>query len=167
MSAPAADFLQLLGVLCEHEVRFVVVGGACAVLHGAPLQTLDLDIVHERSAENVQRLVRALESLQACYREHLPGKVLRPLAKDLAGRGHHLLMTRAGPLDVLGAIGHDRGHEELAPHSELVRLGDALEIRILDLSTLIRVKEESPRAKDALGLALLRETLRERDARPD
>jgi hypothetical protein len=40
-----------------------VVGGAAAVLHGAPITTQDLDIVHRRTGENVQRLASLLAEL--------------------------------------------------------------------------------------------------------
>jgi len=34
------DFRTLLRVLTRHETDFIVVGGLCAVLHGAPVQNL-------------------------------------------------------------------------------------------------------------------------------
>lgn len=165
MPARAADYERILRLLNAHQVEFLVVGGACAVLHGVPLQTLDLDIVAERSPANAARLHAALLELEACYREHLPAKVLRPLVKDLSSSGHHLLMTGAGPLDVLGTIGAGRSYADLVANSETVDLGPALVVRILDLPTLIHVKEESPRAKDALGLTILKHTLAERQRR--
>jgi hypothetical protein len=36
------DFETILNVLTKHQVEFIVVGGLCAVLHGAPVQTYDL-----------------------------------------------------------------------------------------------------------------------------
>lgn len=48
---------RLLRVLADGEVRFIVVGGIAAVAQGAPVVTFDVDIVHERSPENVRRLL--------------------------------------------------------------------------------------------------------------
>ncbi|HEY6555891.1 MAG TPA: hypothetical protein VI072_01405 [Polyangiaceae bacterium] len=42
----SARFVDALRVLVAHEVEFVVVGMAAGVLHGVPLTTLDVDIVH-------------------------------------------------------------------------------------------------------------------------
>jgi len=53
MQKNADDFLNCLPVLIKHEVNFIIVGGICAVLHGAPVTTFDLDIVHSRSPENL------------------------------------------------------------------------------------------------------------------
>jgi hypothetical protein len=38
------DFLEILKVLSRHKVDFIIVGGVCAVLHGAPVSTFDLDL---------------------------------------------------------------------------------------------------------------------------
>lgn len=46
MSESVADFSAILKVLARHEIEFIVVGGVCAVLLGAPVATFDLDIVH-------------------------------------------------------------------------------------------------------------------------
>lgn len=81
-----------------------MVEGVAAVLAGAPISTFDLDIVHDRSPTNVARLLSALADLDARYRD-LTGRVLRPEARALEGEEHHRLLTRCGPLDVLGNIG--------------------------------------------------------------
>ena len=88
-------------MLAGHGVDFIVVGGVAAVLGGAPISTFDLDIVHARDPDLV-RLVAALGDLDARYRDPA-GRVLRADAAGLAGNGHHLLMTRCGPVDVLAA----------------------------------------------------------------
>jgi hypothetical protein len=46
--------------LRAHDVRYVVIGGIAAVLHGVPRATFDLDILIEASPENAQRLLDAL-----------------------------------------------------------------------------------------------------------
>src|SRR5438067_9610232 len=44
----------------RHNVRYVVIGGIAAVLHGVPRATFDLDILIEASRDNVERLLAAL-----------------------------------------------------------------------------------------------------------
>ncbi len=53
---PPADFEALLRALTSAGVAFIVVGGVAAALHGAPVATVDLDIVHRLDTENVRRL---------------------------------------------------------------------------------------------------------------
>lgn len=44
----------------RHEVRYLVIGGIAAVLHGVPRATFDLDILVDAEPENVRRLLTAL-----------------------------------------------------------------------------------------------------------
>ena len=44
----------------KHEVRYVVIGGIAAVLHGVPRATFDLDILIKATLANCQRLINAL-----------------------------------------------------------------------------------------------------------
>lgn len=43
----------------DHDVRYVVIGGIAAVLHGVPRATFDLDILIEATPENAQNLLDA------------------------------------------------------------------------------------------------------------
>ena len=71
MTAPETPlrFLDLLSVLREHDVEFVVIGGFAVILHGVVRSTKDVDIVPEQSEENLARLWAALEALEARPRE--------------------------------------------------------------------------------------------------
>jgi len=160
MPDPAPDFLAILEELTAQAVDFIVIGGVGAALQGAPVTTLDLDLVHSREAENVKRLLRALRALEAFYREQ-PERRLRPSAADLAGPGHHLLMTRAGPLDLLGVVVGGRSYEDLVARAFPIPLAPGKSVRVLDLPTLIRLKEELGREKDLAVLPILRRTLQE------
>lgn len=155
-------FKEALEILARHHVDFVVVGGVAAVLGGAPISTFDLDIVHERAPTNVTRLLAALTELDARYRD-LTGRVLRPEAHGLEGEGHPLLLTRCGPLDVLGRIGAGHGYQDLAADSIMRSIGD-LQVRVLGLEALIRSKIEANREKDRAVLPILRRTLEESGA---
>ncbi len=161
MPIPNFNFMEILQTFAEHKVDFIVIGGVCAVLHGAPVHTFDLDLVHSRSSENLDRLLKALHELDAYFREHGERR-LRPDRSHLASPGHQLLMTRAGPLDLLGTISNDRGYEELLPHTLAMKVHDDLQVRLLDLATLILIKEETAREKDQATLSILRRTLEEK-----
>jgi hypothetical protein len=164
VKTPSPDFLALLRALLEHKVDFIVVGGVCGVLHGAPLSTFDLDIVHSRAAGNLERLMKTLEALGARYRT--PGhEKVKPSRSHLSSPGHQLLMTTAGPLDLLGTIGKGHAYDDLIAETVELDLGAALRVRVLELPALIRVKEETAQEKDRAQLALLRRTLEEKPRR--
>lgn len=160
-SSAAPDFLAILRALAGHEVEFIVVGGVAAALNGAPLGTFDLDIVHSRAPENLDRLLACLQELDAWHVEHR-SKRLAPRRELLALPGHHQLMTRLGPLDVLGTVVGERGYEDLLPQAFEQPLGGDLKVRVLDLAALIAIKEQTGREKDRAVLPVLRRTLEER-----
>ena len=154
MSHPKqADLESLIVELINGGVELIVVGGAAAVLQGAPTTTLDLDIVHRRSAENVKRLLQVLDHLDARFRDPL-GRVIRPNAEQLMGSGQLNLSTDLGPLDALCVLHDGRGYEELVSHTDVLEDG-TVRIRVLDLPTLIEVKADIGRDKDRLVLPIL------------
>jgi hypothetical protein len=156
---PEFDFESILRALAAHEVDFIVVGGIAAALEGVLGNTLDVDVVPSREPANVDRLLRALDSLGAGYRIK---PELKPNESHLASPGHKLLTTRFGPLDVLGTIGRSRGYDDLLPHTVEVELDDRLRVRVLGLETLIAVKEEVAGEKDLAVLPIMRRTLEEK-----
>ena len=158
------DFLSLLRTLDRHRVDYLVVGGMAAVLHGAPITTFDLDLVHSRREDNVARLLGARKELDACYRIQ-PERRLRPSASHLASAGHQLLTTRFGPLDLLGEIGAGYTYENLLPGSVAVQVGEGLSVRVLNLETLITIKEQLGEDKDRAVIPVLRRTLEEKRRR--
>ncbi len=158
MTDSSPDFEALLKVLVEHRVDFIVVGGVCGVLHGAGIATFDLDVVHSRTPENVERLLVALDALDAYYRGQGTRRIT-PQASHLSSPGHQLLMTRWGPLDLLGAIGASLGYDDLLSQTVEMELEPAARVRVLNLEMLINIKEELGQEKDKAVLAILRRTL--------
>jgi len=161
---PTSDFLAILRVLQQRQVEFVVVGGIGAVLQGAPITTFDLVVVHSLKPGNVERLSAALEELDAVYRAQ-PDRRMRPGRSHLESAGHQLLLTRYGPLDLLGEIGQSREFSYLADHCVDLDIGGCQPVRVLDLETLVQMKEETGRERDLAALPVLRRTLAEKRKR--
>lgn len=147
--------------MVQARVEFIVVGGAAAVIHGAPITTEDLDVVHRRTPENVNRLMAVLDRLDAFHRYDLAHRRLKPTATMLLGKGQINLSTQLGPLDPLCMLSTGEGYDELVDHTVVVSDGDS-EIRVLDLEKLIEVKAAAGRDKDRLALPVLIATLEER-----
>jgi hypothetical protein len=166
MPANELDLVAILRELTDANVEFVVVGALAASLQGAPLVTFDLDVVHKRSEENVRRLLTALQKLEATYRDPA-GRRLAPDAAALAKGGHHLLITSAGPLDVLGAIEGGRGYEELVTRTIELEVAPHLRVCVAELELLVELKAEGAREKDRAALPILRRTLEEARRRKD
>jgi hypothetical protein len=161
---PEGKLIATLRALHDGGIDFILVGGLAAVLNGAPVDTFDTDVVHSRDVSNIERLLPVLESLDAVFRIQ-PERRLRPNASHLASAGHLNLITRYGPLDLLGTIGRNLGYEDLMAHSAEMDIGEKLRIRVLDLETIIGIKEELGGEKDRAVLPILRRTLDEKRKR--
>jgi predicted nucleotidyltransferase len=157
--ATRASLGEILEGLLEAGVDFILVGGLAAVIQGAPVTTMDVDIVHSQSHENIAKLLAFLKSVEAVHRR-LDDKLIEPKEGELSGKSHVLLTTRLGPLDVLAGIEGGRSYEDLLDHTvELDFRGHTL--RVLDLKTLIQLKKASKDPKDKQRLPVLKETLRQ------
>jgi hypothetical protein len=54
------DFRDLLALLNEHEVEYLIVGGYALAFHGAPRFTGDIDVFVRPDPENAKRILAAL-----------------------------------------------------------------------------------------------------------
>ncbi len=91
--ANPTEFESLLKALSEANVRFIIVGGVAATIHGAVRLTQDLDIVYERTAENFERLVDVLQSHGPYLRGAPPGLPFRWDAETISAGLNFTLST--------------------------------------------------------------------------
>src|SRR5207247_2617323 len=121
-----------------------------AVAQGAPLTTHDVDIVHRRTPENVDRLMGFLSTVGARYRGR-PGAPLPPDRAALLGPGHSLFATDLGPLDVLGTIEDGKAYDDLVDDTVTVDFGGG-QVRVPALGAIVELKRRSSHPKDRLML---------------
>lgn len=157
-----ANYLRLLETLADHGVDFIVVGGVAAVLEGAPITTLDLDVVHSGDAANLGRLERCLKAIGARYRDPA-GRRMEPTPERLATLKTHLLLTDLGPLDIMTEIGAGSTYGDLLPASHAREVA-GFRVMVLGLARVIETKEQANRDKDRAMLPVLRSTLKLRSS---
>jgi hypothetical protein len=154
-----ADLSAIIEGLIKAEVQFILVGGLAAVIQGAPVTTMDVDIVHSRSSENISKLFAFLKSIDATYRRP-DDKIIAPKEEDFSGMGHALFSTCIGPLDVLAFIEERKTYEDLLKHAIQIEFRGHT-IQVLDIKMLIELKKKSKDPKDKRRLPVLEETLRQ------
>jgi hypothetical protein len=153
------DLSALLEGLLDAGVKFILVGGLAAVVQGAPVTTLDVDIVPDQASENIAKLLAWLKSIKAIYRRP-DDKVIEPREIDFSAKGHALFTTRLGPVDVLAFIEEGKAYEDLLDHTVGIEFRGHT-IRVLDLKTIVELKRGSRDSKDKQRLPVLEETLRQ------
>jgi len=150
--------LLTLKTLVEADVDFILVGGLAAVLHGAPVNTYDVDILFSQEPANVAKLLAALQALDAVFRIQ-PWRQIRPNESHLLGSGHLNLQTKHGYLDVLTNIGENIRYNNLIGLTTKMLIDESTTIQVLNLKTLIELKEQLNGEKDRAMLPILRRTL--------
>ena len=146
------------------EVDFILIGGMAAILHGYARVTLDADIVYDRGAPNHNRLVEVLQSLKPTLRGAPPGSPFKLDVITLRNGLNFTLATNLGDLDLFGEVTGGGSYNDLLRHSvDIEAFG--VRFKVIDLATLIRIKEAAGRAKDREAIAELRVLLEETQKR--
>lgn len=65
-SKPEFDSAQLIAVLNNYKVKFVIIGGVAAEMLGIPIAaTVDLDITPARDTKNLRLLAKVFDRINA------------------------------------------------------------------------------------------------------
>ncbi|HEY2124435.1 MAG TPA: hypothetical protein VGG94_03135 [Chthoniobacterales bacterium] len=166
-----ADVEAILRALNDAEVRYLVVDGLAVIAHGYVRLTVDVDIVLNLQRDNVLRALQALEKID--YRPLIPVHQLDFANAEL--RESWLteknmvvfqMMNLGRPstkLDIFVTEPFDFEREYAAAKWEKVF---GIQCPIVQLETLISMKEKAGRGKDIGDLGELRKLLDiERDER--
>lgn len=156
------DPTEIIRVLDSHRVRYVLIGGMAATLHGADYVTSDLDITPDQDISNLERLSDALTDLEARIRvdDHPEGLSFAHDGKSLATVGFWNLVTRAGDLDISFVPSGTSGYADLRRDAVKVVI-HGTPVAIASLADVVRSKEAAGRAKDRAALPMLRKLLEE------
>lgn len=150
----AMDFLGILDALARHDVRFVLIGGLAARLHGSPTVTVDVDICPARDDDNLHHLADCLESIEAGLRGVEDDVPFLLDARSLKAGKNFTFNTSLGALDILGEPAGTRGYGDLAANAVEMDI-DGLTVQVASLDDLMRMKEAAGRPKDRIELEVL------------
>lgn len=143
-----------LALLANGGVHFIVIGGMAAAAHGSVRATLDLDVVYDRTPDNIARLASVLAPHAPYLRGAPPGL---PFVFDAATIAHGLnftLTTDLGDFDFLGEVVGGGTYADLVTHTiEIDAFG--VRCRYVDLDTLVKLKRAAGRPKDLEAIAEL------------
>ena len=150
--------------LNDAKVRYVVVGGIAANVHGSPRFTSDVGICYDPAPDNREKLAGVLAGWHAYMRGVEPGLPFYMDARMLRDVPVLTLMTDVGDLDVMDRIAGVGDYAKVEATSvETVVSGTP--VRAISLDALIAAKKAAGRRKDLeslLELEALREERRRR-----
>lgn len=141
------DFERTLSGLLNAEVDFVIIGGFALYVRGSSQLTRDLDICYDRTRENIQRLVKAIEPYHPRLRG-APSDLPFLFDPETIRRGlNFTLTTDLGDLDLLGEVqGIGKYRDALARSAAIELFGR--KFNVLSLEGLIASKRAAGRPRD-------------------
>ncbi len=152
---------EIFARLEDRRVDYVTVGGFALIAHGVVRATLDVDVIPARDRANLERLVEALEDLEAVPAGETEARVDVPLLERDANMR---FQTAFGQLDLLLAHHWDARYQQM--HAAAVRARAAgVEITIVGRGDLIRLKTATGRDRDLMDVGDL--LALDPDAMPD
>ena len=147
----------VLRSLNEHGVRYVLIGGYAAVLHGSPTVTLDADICAARDDENLERLAQALKAVHARIRTATDPEGI-PLLLDgpfLAKMTMMNFVTDGGAFDLsFTPAAFPSGYDAFAEGAVSYDI-DGLIVPVASLKNISTSKRAAGRPKDLAVLPIL------------
>ena len=156
------DPVGICRILNDEGVKYVVLGGFAAIVHGSPLPTEDIDLLPSRDDDNLERLARALNRLGAAIRTSngpVRTKIDAGFIKNMPNMLN--LTTNLGDVDlVFSPAGPLNGYEQWNASAVLAQLEPGLVISAASLDDVIESKMKANRAKDLRSLPYL-ESLRD------
>jgi predicted nucleotidyltransferase len=155
---------NLLKLLLDEDIEFLIVGGFAAVVHGSNHVTRDLDITMMMSEGNIEKLRSVLKEHSPIHRMNREAKLsFLEHPKKLSGINNLYLETDLGVLDVVSLDPELGDFGELYERAERVDLFGK-ECRVLSLDDLIKVKSRLGRTKDKIVLEELLEIKRSKES---
>jgi hypothetical protein len=157
------DAVELLRVLTNHGVDFVLVGPLAAALHGAPDALLDdtAIIVPSRYGRNMRRLALALRELDADTHSATDGRV-RPLEAvvERLRASDWCLTTKFSDLEIETEPPPTLGYLELYTEARATPIGaHGPLVQVAAIDDLERIADARHSGTDRFALARLREQM--------
>ncbi|NJL23720.1 MAG: nucleotidyltransferase [Calothrix sp. SM1_5_4] len=154
---------NLLKVLLQNEIDFVLIGGFAGVVYGSTQVTRDLDICAMITPAQVEKLRSALKDLHPHHRMNpnfKPSFLTEP--KDLANLQNIYLETDLGVLDIISEVTEVGDFEQVKKNSVEIEIFGH-KCKVISIDALIKAKEKMGRPKDKIVVAELK-ALRQRSS---
>ena len=151
---------NLLALLHQHQVDFVIIGGFAGVVYGSAFVTNDIDVCCHLDPATIEKLRVALHTLSPKHRLTPQRLSFLDFPADISTIKNLYLQTDLGNLDVFSEVLGIGDFESVKRASNGITIhGDTY--RLLTLDALIKSKEAMGRPKDLAAVAELK-VIRER-----
>ena len=152
-AAKPFDPLAILETLERHRVAFILVGDLAGVIHGTDEIANSVDICPQMKADNLERLGKALDALEARTGE---GERVAVDGTVLAGQATVALESPAGDIAIVPQPEGTTGYDDLRRKATREPLGGGVRASVARVDDLARIISAAGATHDADRLAALR-----------
>jgi hypothetical protein len=157
----APDFNELLSILNDHKVKYLVVGGYAVGLHAIPRATKDLDLFIKPDAENGKAVYAALAKFGAPLADVTPDNFIE--RGSFFRMGHPPLMVEIFP-DLTGLDDFDRAWEKRV--EAVIDPDTGLKTFFISRDDLIAAKLAAARPQDLADVDAIRKAAESQGPKP-
>ncbi len=144
---------NLLELLLNANINFVLIGGFASVVHGSSMVTQDLDICMLVDPKQVEEMRRCLSAFHPAHRMTSKKLSFLQFPTDTANLRNIYLETDLGVLDVVSEVTGVGSFDRVCAQADEIEIFGK-KCKVISLQDLITSKKALGRAKD---LAVVRE----------
>ena len=154
-------YFNILEALFREKIRYLIVGGLAVNLHGIPRVTYDIDIIISMDKENILKLNKILNQL-----DYIPRLSMNP--DELADKEILKTWIEEKNLKSFSFYNKDENHKvidisvvhsidfEKAFKQKVVKKLGSIDINLINIKDLIKMKQEIGRKQDLSDIELLK-----------
>jgi len=144
---------RILKLLYLNKIRYLLCGGVAVNLYGIPRTTVDLDLIIDLSYENLKNFIFTMKNAGLTLKQPVEEtKLLDKFFRDflIKEKGVKVLtyLNLKNPLEIIDFFIDPPIEFEEAFRKKTVLKAESYEIYLVDIKTLIKMKEKSKRALD-------------------
>lgn len=144
-----SDLIELLQLLNDRKVRYLLIGGQAVIAHSEPRYTKDVDLWIEPSTINAKRVLAALDEFGA------PTSSITE--EDLATPGTVFIFgVEPNRIDFITRVKGARFKESYERRSSVQLLG--VKVSLASLTDMIKIKKATGRPQDLIDVEKLQRT---------
>ena len=160
---------EILKLLLQNEVDFILIGGLAAVTYGVSTVTQDIDVCFSFEPQNIQKLLTALKDIHPRVRAGSGFFLLESYTAERLTQLDNLYMkTDLGALDLIGQVVGLGNYQQLKNSSTAFSLF-GFTCQLLEIEALIKSKQIANRPKDQpviLELQAIQEKMKKKSCLP-
>jgi predicted nucleotidyltransferase len=154
-------FREIIGELEKNEIKYLIIGGVAVNLYGHPRVTKDLDIMISFEKQNMDKFIDVMNRLNFKPRApvdpvQLADKSMRDLWKNEKNMKVFSFYNAKNDFEIIDVMIQDYIDFDLAYEKRQSMSDGVMDVSVVDINDLIRLKEIANRPRDKDDIEVLK-----------